>query len=137
MKDPCWKGYEMIGQKLKNGRKVPNCVPKEDLAKRIMDKITMKRKARLNESAEYNGRQVTLNKPFHGDEKKKRYVYVRNEKGNVIKLGFGDPNMEIKRDDPERRKNFRARHNCENPGPKWKARYWSCKYWSRTPVSKL
>ena len=82
------------------------------------------------EQAEYQGRKVKLNDPFRSnDGKKKFYVYVKNEKGNVIKLGFGDPNMEIKRDDPARRKSFRARHNCENPGPKWKARYWSCYQW--------
>ena len=91
----------------------------------------------IQEEAEYEGRKVTLNKPFGGDSKHKRYVYVKNEKGNIIKLGFGDPNMEIKRDDPERRKAYRARHNCDNPGPKWKANYWSCKYWSATPTSKL
>jgi hypothetical protein len=91
----------------------------------------------IYEEIEYQGRKVTLNKPFAGDGKKKRYVYVKNEKGNVVKVGFGDPNMEIRRDDPERRSNFRARHNCDNPGPKWKARYWSCKYWSSTPVSKM
>ena len=87
-------------------------------------------KEHINE-AEYDGRKVTLNKPFRStDKKKKFYVYVKNEKGNVIKLGFGDPGMEIKRDDPGRRKNFRARHQCDsNPGPKWKARYWSCKFW--------
>ena len=80
--------------------------------------------------AEYQGRKVTLNNPTRSsDGKKKFYVYVKNEKGNVIKLGFGDPNMEIKRDDPARRKSFRARHNCDNPGPKWKARYWSCYQW--------
>ena len=80
--------------------------------------------------AEYKGRKVTLNDPFRSnDGKRKFYVYVRNEKGNVIKLGFGDPNMEIKRDDPARRKSFRARHNCDNPGPKYKARYWSCYQW--------
>ena len=79
------------------------------------------------EAAEYQGRKVKLNDPSRSsDGKKKFYVYVKNEKGNVIKLGFGDPNMEIKRDDPARRKSFRARHNCDNPGPKWKARYWSC-----------
>ena len=60
-----------------------------------------------------------------------------NEKGNVVKVNFGDPNLSIKRDDPERRRSFRARHNCDNAGPKTKARYWSCKYWSSTPVSKL
>ena len=81
--------------------------------------------------AEYKGREVTLNDPFRAPsgDKKKFYVYVKNEKGNVIKLGFGDPNMEIKRDDPARRKSFRARHNCDNPGPKYKARYWSCYQW--------
>ena len=79
-----------------------------------------------------------LNKPFlTPGGPKKRAVYVRNEKGNVVKVGFGDPNLSIKRDNPERRKSFRARHNCDNPGPKTKARYWSCKYWSSTPVSKL
>tara|TARA_Y100000004_G_scaffold70382_1_gene79093 strand:- start:6318 stop:6650 length:333 start_codon:yes stop_codon:yes gene_type:complete len=80
--------------------------------------------------AEYKGRKVKLNKPMRSnDGKKKFYVYVKNEKGNIIKLGFGDPNMEIKRDDPKRRKSFRARHNCDNPGPKYKARYWSCYQW--------
>jgi hypothetical protein len=72
----------------------------------------------------------TLNKPFRTPKGPKKFsVYVKNEKGNVVKVNFGDPNMEIKRDDPERRKNFRARHNCDNPGPKWKARYWSCRQW--------
>lgn len=80
----------------------------------------------------------TLNKPFlTPGGPKKRSVYVRNENGNVVKVNFGDPNLSIKRDDPERRRSFRARHNCDNPGPKWKARYWSCKFWSTTPVSKL
>lgn len=79
-----------------------------------------------------------LNKPFlTPGGPKKRAVYVKNEKGNVVKVSFGDPNLSIKRDNPERRKSFRARHNCDNPGPKTKARYWSCKYWSSTPVSKL
>jgi hypothetical protein len=73
---------------------------------------------------------VKLNKPFlTPDGPKKRSVYVKNEKGNVIKVNFGDPNMEIKADNPERKKSFRARHNCDNPGPKTKARYWSCKQW--------
>ena len=83
------------------------------------------------EQAEYEGRKVKLNDPFRAPsgDKKKFYVYVKNEKGNVIKLGFGDPNMEIKRDAPARRKSFRARHNCADPGPKYKARYWSCFQW--------
>ena len=79
-----------------------------------------------------------LNKPFlTPGGPKKRAVYVKNEKGNTVKVSFGDPNLSIKRDDPERKKSFRARHNCDNPGPKDMARYWSCKYWSSTPVSKL
>ena len=92
------------------------------------------------EEATYDGRTVTLNKPFRSSDKKhKFYVYVKNEKDNVIKLGFGDPNMEIKRDDPARRKSFRARFGCDkDPGPKWKAKYWSCRTWeSGTSVTEL
>ena len=82
----------------------------------------------IEEASEYDGRSVTLNKPMAGDVKKSK-VYVKNEKGNVVKVEFGDPNMTIKKHIPARRKSFRARHNCDNPGPKWKARYWSCKAW--------
>lgn len=78
--------------------------------------------------SEYQGRKVKLNKPMQGDVKKFK-VYVKNEKGNVVKVNFGDPDMTIKKHNPERRKSFRARHNCDNPGPKTKARYWSCKKW--------
>jgi hypothetical protein len=79
-----------------------------------------------------------LNKPFRTPGGPKKFsVYVKNEKGNVIKVNFGDPNMSIKRDQPNRRKNFRARHNCDNPGPKTKARYWSCRMWSKPSVSKI
>ena len=79
-----------------------------------------------------------LNKPFRTPNGPKKFsVYVKNDKGNIVKVNFGDPSMEIKRDDPARRKSYRARHNCENPGPKWKANYWSCKMWSSTPVSSL
>ena len=72
-----------------------------------------------------------LNKPFRTSKGPKKFsVYVKNEKGNVVKVNFGDPNMEIKRDDPARRKSFRARHQCDtSPGPRWKAKYWSCKMW--------
>jgi len=81
-------------------------------------------------AVEYQGRKVKLNKPFRTpDGPKKMSVYVKNDKGNVVKVNFGDPNMEIKKDNPKRRKSFRARHNCDNPGPKWKARYWSCRAW--------
>lgn len=81
-------------------------------------------------------KKVKLNKIMRGDVKKYK-VFVKNDKGNVVKVNFGDPNMEIKRDDPARRRNFRARHNCDNPGPRWKARYWACKTWSSKPVSAM
>lgn len=73
----------------------------------------------------------TLNKPFRTPKGPKKFsVYVKNDKGNIVKVNFGDPNMEIKRDDPARRKSFRARHQCDTkPGPRWKAKYWSCKMW--------
>lgn len=80
----------------------------------------------------YQGRKVTLNKPFRTPDGPKKFsVYVKNDKGNVVKVNFGDPDMNIKRDSDERRKSFRARHNCDNPGPKWKARYWSCQMWQK------
>ncbi len=83
--------------------------------------------SKLRQSLE---RQMTLNKPFRAPgERKKFAVYVKNENGNVIKVRFGDPEMRIRKNEPERRKSFRARHNCDNPGPKTKARYWSCKNW--------
>ncbi len=78
--------------------------------------------------AEYQGRSVKLGKPMQGDVKKFK-VYVRNGEGNVVKVNFGDPNMRIKKSNPDRRRSFRARHNCDNPGPRWKARYWSCRKW--------
>jgi len=84
--------------------------------------------------AKYKGRKVTLNKPrrigkgevSHG--KKKSVVYVMDD-GDVKRVTFGDPNMKIRKSEPGRKSNFRARHNCDNPGPKTKARYWSCKAW--------
>lgn len=81
----------------------------------------------INE-AEYQGRKVALGKPMAGDVKKSK-VYVKGPKGNVVKVNFGDPDMKIKKSNPARRKSFRARHNCDNPGPRWKARYWSCRAW--------
>jgi hypothetical protein len=82
------------------------------------------------EEAEYKGRKVKLGKPFYTPGgPRKRAVYVTNDKGNVVKVGFGEPGMKIKKDNPARRRSFRARHNCDNPGPRWKARYWSCKAW--------
>ena len=80
------------------------------------------------EEAEYQGREVKLGKPTKGDVKKFK-VFVKNNKGNVVKVNFGDPNMTIKKPIPARRKSFRARHNCDDPGPRTMARYWSCKKW--------
>ena len=103
-----------------------------DLAKQVrgedLEEAKLNEWGEVEEAAEYKGRKVTLNKPTKGDIKKSK-VYVKNEKGNVVKVEFGDPNMQIQKDIPARRKSFRARHNCDNPGPKWKARYWSCKAW--------
>lgn len=78
--------------------------------------------------AKYQGRNVQLGKPMAGDVKKSK-VYVKGPKGNVVKVNFGDKKMRIKKSNPARRKSFRARHNCANPGPRHKARYWSCKMW--------
>lgn len=81
----------------------------------------------------------TLNKPFRlpKGSKKKFGVYVKNPKtGNIIKVTFGDPNMEIKRDDPDRRRSFRARHKCDTAKDKTTPRYWSCKMWSKKSVTK-
>jgi len=80
------------------------------------------------DEAKYHGREVPLGKPMKGDVKKSK-VYVKNAKGNVVKVNFGDPNMRIKKSNPKRRKSFRARHNCKNPGPRTSARYWSCRAW--------
>ena len=89
--------------------------------------------------AEKKKSKAPLNKPFRlpSGSKKKFGVYVKNDKGNIVKVTFGDPNMSIKRDNPERRKAYRSRHGCDNPGPKYKANYWSCKMWSAKPVSKI
>ena len=148
--DPCWSGYEMIGMKKKGGRKVPNCVPineadgycpsclveyiKEAYATATPEFIEMMQPG-LNE-AEYQGRKVQLGKPMRGDVRKYK-VYVKNSKGRVVKVNFGDPNMEIKRDNPKRRKSFRARHKCSTAKDRTSARYWSCRMWSSTPVSKI
>lgn len=80
------------------------------------------------DEAKYRGREVPLGKKMKGDVKKSK-VYVRKPNGNIVKVEFGDPNMRIKKSNPKRRKSFRARHHCENPGPRWKARYWSCRSW--------
>jgi len=85
----------------------------------------------------YDGKKVQLNKPFRtSDGKGKFAVYTKNDKGNVVKVNFGDTTgLTIKTSNPDRRRNFRARHNCDNPGPRHKARYWACKSWSKDTVS--
>jgi hypothetical protein len=140
MKNPCWKGYRAYGMKEKNGKQVPNCVPIDE------DKIIEEDEYGIVEStdfiaddllneAEYQGRKVQLGKIMQGDVKKFK-VYVKNDKGKVVKVNFGFGGksahgkvMKIKKNNPERRKSFRARHHCENPGPRWKARYWACRTW--------
>jgi hypothetical protein len=138
--DPCWSGYEMIGMKNKGGRKVPNCVPISEadgycpscLIEYIQRSVNEEEYITLAEpglnEAEYHGRTVKLGKPMRGDVKKFK-VYVKNDKGNVVKVNFGDPNMRIRKSNPARRRSFRARHRCDTPGPRWKARYWSCRKW--------
>ena len=116
--DPCWDGYQQYGMKKKNGKQVPNCVPvKED---EDLDEAT------------YKGREVPLNKPMSGDVKKSKVYVDPDGDGKAKKVEFGDPNMTIKKNNPARRKSFRARHGCDDPSvpkPKDKARYWSCKAW--------
>jgi hypothetical protein len=80
------------------------------------------------DEAKYQGREVPLGKKMAGDVKKSK-VYVRKPNGNIVKVNFGDKKMRIKKSNPARRKSFRARHNCANPGPRHKARYWSCRSW--------
>lgn len=108
--DPCWDGYKRKPgtKKYEDG----SCIPEEAL-----------------DEAEYQGREVKLNKPMAGDVKKSKVFVDLDGDGIAKKVNFGDKNMTIKKDNPARRKSFRARHNCDDPGPKDKARYWSCKAW--------
>ena len=118
--------------KKKNSKQVPNCIPEEmQIGDGFVFEDGTEGEIVSIEKAEYQGRDVQLNKPMAGDVKKSK-VYVKNEKGNVVKVEFGDPNMTIKKNIPARRKSFRARHGCDDPSvpkPKDKARYWSCKAW--------
>ena len=115
-------------------------LPEEFTIKGPMGNLTFTKTFNITESdieeAEYQGRKVKLNKPMQGDVKKFK-VYVKDPKsGNIKKVNFGHGGssvkgkaMSIKKSNPKRRKSFRARHNCDNPGPKTKARYWSCRKW--------
>jgi len=232
MENPCWKGYEMVGTKKKDGREVPNCVPvkenvvsettgreakeiarltgtRDSIVQKFIDDFNLnaknlfnfiakgKEKVRkdfatamsgrpgnkyqgdfvgmfgedinsdddvnyglvepeeydvededmedfisfmrnydksLNEGcqclreAEYQGREVKLGKPMQGDVKKFK-VYVKNPAGNIVKVNFGQKGMKIRKSNPAARKSFRARMNCDSPGPRHKANYWSCRKW--------
>ena len=129
----CWVGYQQIGMKEKDGKMVPNCV-KEIYYEENGKGYGYTFEFGPIEEAEYQGRKVKLNKVMQGDKKKFK-VYVKNPKGNVVVVHFGQGGdakggtMRIRKSNPEARKSFRARHNCDNPGPKHKARYWSCKQW--------
>jgi len=135
----CWVGYQQKGMKKKGDKMVPNCVKETT---EIFYEVDGKgygytfeyiRENDLHE-AEYQGRKVKLGKPMQGDTKKFK-VYVKNPKGNVVKVNFGQGGdakggtMRIRKSNPAARKSFRARHNCDNPGPRHKARYWSCRKW--------
>jgi hypothetical protein len=156
LNEACWDGYKQVGMKDKGGRQVPNCVPiSEDIDSdddvnygyvepeeydvededmedfiafmRSYDK-TLNEGCQCLREAEYQGREVQLGKPMAGDVKKFK-VYVKNPQGNVVKVNFGQKGVKIKKNNPDRRRSFRARHNCESPGPRHKARYWSCRKW--------
>ena len=134
--DPsCWQGYKKQGTKMKGDTRVNNCV-KEDLEEtydgdeffEAYGELWYNEDEQLDE-AEYQGRSVPLGKPMQGDVKKFK-VYVKDPStGNVKKVNFGDPDMKIRKSNPAARRSFRARHNCDNPGPRTKARFWSCRKW--------
>lgn len=130
--DPCWKNYKMVGMKTKDGKEVPNCVP-EGVNEYVVDDNIVEvygPVASQLEEADYQGKQVELNKPKRGGSKK-YYVYVKNAKGNVVKVSFGSPDMSIKRSNPDAKKSFRARHKCDQKKDKTSAGYWSCRSWSK------
>ena len=135
----CLVGYQQVGMKKKGGKMVPNCVKEtteifyEEDGKGYGYTFEYINDGKLDE-AEYQGRKVKLGKVMQGDTKKFK-VYVKNPKGNVVKVNFGQGGgakggtMRIRKSNPKARKSFRARHNCDNPGPRHKARYWSCRKW--------
>lgn len=134
--DKCWTGYRKVpgkkrgepGSCVKIGESLEETYDGNDFHDAYGD-LWYNTDEQLDE-AEYQGRKVKLGKPVRSsDGPKKFHVFVRNPKGNVVKVNFGDPDMKIKKSNPERRRSFRARHNCDNPGPRTSARYWSCKNW--------
>ena len=147
--EACWKGYEKKGMKKMFGKMYPNCVKKEGIQTTTwVGEGEVYWENNIGESggysfeynnenlneAEYQGRKVKLGKPMQGDTKKFK-VYVKNPKGNTVKVNFGQGGdakggtMRIRKSNPSARKSFRARHNCDTPGPRHKARYWSCRKW--------
>ena len=148
--EKCWKGYEKKGMKTMFGKRYPNCVKKEGVQTNVwLGENELYYESNTGEyggytfefinnknlqEAEYQGRKVKLGKIMQGDVKKFK-VYVNNPKGNVVKVNFGQGGdakggtMRIRKSNPKARKAFRARHNCDNPGPRHKARYWSCRKW--------
>jgi len=148
LNEACWEGYKQVGGKMKNGRMVPNCVPISEEVDTDYDELDVEPeeiedfieflkayKNTLAEAncgcvyeAEYQGREVKLGKPMQGDVKKFK-VYVKNPAGNIVKVNFGQKGMKIRKSNPAARKSFRARMNCDNPGPRHKANYWSCRKW--------
>jgi len=134
--EACWDTHKQVGMKKKGNRMVPDCRPKNEEVEEVLEEVDWEQV--VNE-AEYQGKSVKLNDPFRTSDGPKKFgVYTMGPNGKVVVVRFGDPNMEIKRDDPERLKSYRARHGCDNPGPKWKANYWSCQMWrSDKSVSDL
>ena len=126
---PARKGSEAYKKAVAAGNKLNEVDETDDYCPHCLAEYIVENYNKLNE-AEYRGRKVSLGKPFlTPGGPKKRSVYVKNAKGNVVKVNFGDPNMRIKKHIPARRKSYRARHHCQNPGPRWKANYWSCRAW--------
>jgi hypothetical protein len=127
----CWKGYRYAGTE--NGK--DKCIKVSERtvfrSKSLGLEIVESDKPFPIQEAEYQGKDVELGQVKRGGSRK-FYVYVRDPKTkNVKKVSFGDTTgLSIKTKDPDRRRSFRARHNCDNPGPKTKARYWSCRMWS-------
>lgn len=136
LNEACWDGYKQVGMKKKGDKMVPNCVPinEDELYEGEFCKACLAEYIKENHNvlteAEYQGRKVSLGKPFRPSGGPKKFsVYVKNKKGNVVKVNFGDPNMRIKKSIPGRRKSFRARHKCSTAKDRTSARYWSCKAW--------
>ena len=121
------KAYQLMRQQGVEAEGDPEMMAQ--IAKQAIDMLSQQGVAEGDvDEAKYQGREVPLGKKMAGDVKKSK-VYVRKPNGNIVKVNFGDKKMRIKKSNPARRKSFRARHNCKNPGPRWKARYWSCRSW--------